>query len=108
MKGNEMENPTSDLSKFGYREVGIAAELLKAYSDNPPRFLGDGVRVWFNMDSGYVFLSDGDYNVGMLNNGKLEQWHSCPQCGHEGFLEDMEHNPDDVDCQEYLKDINGG
>ena len=29
----------------------------------------------------------------------------CPSCGHEGFKEDMQHNEDDEECQEYLKDI---
>jgi hypothetical protein len=67
--------------------------------------LGDGVQVWFNSNSGYVFLSDEDFNVAMLDNGKLEQWFSCPNCGYEGFKEDMKHGDGDKDCEDYLKEI---
>ena len=110
-----MENPTNDLTKFGTRELREAGKLLIAYADNPPDFLSDGVQVWFykegwphalaNNNSGYVFLSDEDFNVAMLNNGKLEQWFSCSNCGHEGFKEDMKHGWGDKDCDEYLKEI---
>jgi hypothetical protein len=81
-----MENPTDDLSNFGYREKAIAGKLLSVYADNPPDFLGDGVKVWLNSNSGYVFLCDEDYNVGVLNDDdtKIIQFFSCPNCGNEG------------------------
>jgi hypothetical protein len=97
---------TNDLSRFGMREYAMAGELLTAYGENGADFLGDGVQVWMNADSGNVSLCDSDYNVGMMNGDKLEQFFSCPECGHEGFLEDMDHNPDNEECQEYLKQIN--
>ena len=100
-----MENPTNDLSSFGIKELREAGELLIAYADSHPDFLGDGVQVWFNSNSGYVFLSDEDFNVAMLDNGKLEQWFSCPNCGYEGFKEDMKHGDGDKDCEDYLKEI---
>lgn len=85
-----MENPTNDLTKFGVKELREAGELIIAYADNPPDFLGDGVQVWFNMNSGFVFLGDNDFNVAMLNNGKLEQFFTCPICGHEeGYLKEI-------------------
>ena len=40
-----------------------------------------------------------------MNDDKLEIWYSCPYCGHEGFKEDLLHNPEDEDCTEYLKQI---
>jgi hypothetical protein len=82
---------TNDLSRFGFRELKMAAELLTAYTTGgKPDFLGDGVAVWMNSLSGNVFLSDEDFNVGMMNGDKLEQFHSCPNCGHEGFAENIE------------------
>jgi hypothetical protein len=40
-----------------------------------------------------------------MNGDKLETWHSCPYCGHEGFKEDMAHEPQAADCTEYLQQI---
>lgn len=102
-----MDN-TRDLSKFGYKELNEAGNLLKAYCNpdqNKTRFLGDGVALELNLNSGTVFLVDEDYNVAMLNGEYLEDFFSCPQCGHEGFLEEMEHGENDSECQEYLKQI---
>lgn len=102
------ENPTTDLTRFGWRELEEAGRLLTAFTgpaDN--NFLGSGVQLWFNTHSGNVFLCDEDYNVGMMNGDKLEQFFSCPVCGHEGFLEEMDHlqDTDDKECIEYMKDI---
>ena len=99
---------TADLSYFGYRELKEAVELLNAYMDSEyedVNFLGAGLTLNFNTHSGNVFLSDEDYNVAMMSNGKLEQWFWCPYCGHEGFLEDMPHEPEDGECTDYLKEI---
>jgi hypothetical protein len=97
---------TSDLSEFGYREIKMAAELLKAWVEDglPSNFYNDGVTLNFNKDSGCVFLSNSDYQVLMLNRGILEEWFTCPECGHEGFLEDMEHN-DSHECELYFNQI---
>ncbi len=95
-----MDN-TRDLSKFGFRELAEAARLLTAYTEDRPDWLHDeGVAIEFNPDSGYVFITDEDLNVGMLNGGTLEQWHFCFECGAEGFREDLvddEHHFDDHD-----------
>ena len=87
-----MENTivTCDLSKFGYRELSEASELLKLYSDNPSDFLGDGITLNLNMNSGIVFLSDEDYNVAIEEDGKLEQFFNCPECGNEGTNTDYD------------------
>ena len=98
-------NNTQDLSKFGYIELDEAGTLLKAYADNPNVLDGSMINVEFNPNSGNVFLVDEDYNVAMMNGDNLELWYSCPICGHEGFLEDMEHGEDDDECQEYLESI---
>ena len=98
---------TTDLSKFGYREYDMAADLLKALSEGNilDDFNGDEIQLMFNPSSGFVFLTNSEYQVAMMNDDKLESFYSCPICGHEGFLEDMEHNEDDGECQEYLKQI---
>lgn len=96
---------TQDLSKLGYREIDQLADLLKAYAKNGCDFLNDEVKWEFNPMSDSLFLVDEDFNVAMLNDDKLEQWFNCPQCGHEGFKEDMKHNEDKPECKEYLTDI---
>lgn len=81
---------TNDLSKFGYREYDMAGDLLKAYAQNPLDELGDGVQVWFNANSGNVFLCDEDFNTAMMNDGKLAIFYTCQYCGKEGFAEEIE------------------
>jgi hypothetical protein len=80
---------TSDLSRFGFREKRLAAELLLAYTKSTPDWLGDNVTIALNTHSGNVFLTDEDFNVGMMNGETLEQWHWCGECGNEGFAEDV-------------------
>ena len=99
-----MSENTNDLAEFGYREKKIAAELLTAYCENT-EILGDGVKIEFNPNSGNVFLIDEDFKVAMINGDNLELWYNCPYCGHEGFKEDMEHEPKDEECTRYLEEI---
>ena len=81
---------TVDLSDFGNRELGMAADLLAAYAkghDSP--FFGDKVQVMMNQNSGNVFLTDEDCNVLMLNGEALEDFFSSPYEGKEGFFDDL-------------------
>ena len=94
---------THDLSEFGPQELKTAAELRTAYCQTSPDFLGDGTQIEFNMDSGYVFLIDEESNIGMMNGDDLEQWLKCPECGTEGFLEDMIEKGRDC-CYTLLKE----
>lgn len=97
---------TTDLSKFGWREKRIASKLLDAACKGlPDDFEDDEVTVMMNTKSGNVFLTNAEYQVAMLNGDKLESFYSCPICGHEGFAEEMDHNDDNEECQQYLKDI---
>ena len=93
---------TTDLSGFGFRELKMAAKLLTAYGEDPPGFLGNGVRLMMNTYSGCVFLTDEDYTAAMMNGDSLEQFYVCPECGAEGFGEDM---PDNDCCQSYLGEV---
>ena len=104
-----MDIQTADLSGFGYREIDLAIELLKAYREQGAENLGDGINLNFNSSSGYVFLSDSDYNVYMMNGDSLEQWFNCSYCGQEGFKEDLlsNHKGKDLhkDCKEFNKEL---
>jgi hypothetical protein len=93
---NNMEIVTTDLSKYGYRELEMAIELLKAYTDQRPEFLGNNISLNFNTYSGNVFLSDDDYNTGMVGGTELKQWVACGCCGREGFIDEKDDTGKDV------------
>ena len=104
------EIATNDLSGFGYRELGIAGDLLKAYAEGEfkkDNFFGDGLTLNFNSNSGVVFLSDNDYNVGVLNDdNQIEQFLNCGECGNEGIYEDFKDNAngDCGECKRIIKE----
>lgn len=96
---------TEDLTDFGYRELDMAGDLLKALKTEKDKteYLGGNVKLAMNSGSGNVFLVDEDYNVAMMNGEHLEDWFTCPYCGHEGFKEDMKHDIENEECREYLE-----
>lgn len=100
------EITTTDLAKFGYREKAMAAKLLQAMIDKglPNDFYDDEVTVMMNTNSGNVFLTNSEYQVAMMNGDKLESFYSCPECGHEGFFDEMKHG-ENKECKSYYKDI---
>jgi hypothetical protein len=109
-KGNN-KMTTTNLSDFGYRELDMAADLLKAYANgknNCPFFSDNGVQVMMNQNSGNVFLTDDDCNVLMMNRGELEGFYNSPYSGHEGFFDDLVNDYDDTWHEEdktWLKDL---
>ena len=103
-----MHKNTRDISEFGYREKDIAADLLKAHGTykDKTRFLCGNVSIEFNLYSGYVFLVDEDCNVGVLNdNGELEDFITCPDCGGEGVASEFREDNSDDCCQEYADEM---
>ena len=99
-----------DLSNFGYRELKEAMEILQAIIDNgyPDDFYDEGIQIGFNPNSGYVFLTNADYQTAMVVDGKLESWYFTPYEGHEGFYEDLVDEMDDSwnsEDIEYVKDL---
>jgi len=96
-----------DLSKFGARELEMTEELLRAFREQglPDDFEDEGLSIMLNTHSGYVFFTNSEYQVAMMNGDKLESFYSCPYCGHEGFRDDMAHEPKDDECTEYFKSI---
>lgn len=88
---------TTDLEKFGGRELRMARDLLVAYCDsdrNRTEYLGSGVTVMLNRHSGKVFLTDEDYNVAMTRGGDLIDWLTCGYCGHEDFADEIADDED--------------
>ena len=96
------DSVTDDWSEFGQREIWMAKELLSHVKEIDSY---GKVTVMFNRYSGFVFLTDEDYRCFMMNNDKIEEWFTCPYCGHEGFKEDMHHEPQSSECTEYMKSI---
>ena len=84
------ESTTTDLSKFGYRELDLAGDLLKAIGKGLPEdFYDDEITVMMNFNSGNVFLTNNDCQVAMMNGGKLESFYNCSNCGNEGFADEI-------------------
>lgn len=98
-----MDIVTQDLSRFGYRELDMAADLLKKFANGraPDDFDAEGLTLNFNLNSGCVFLSNENYEVAMMNGDKLESFYTCGECGHEGFKEEMKHEGN-ASCNDYL------
>ena len=96
-----MDVVTSDWSQFGAREIQMAKELLSHIKEIDTY---GKVEVMFNRHSGYVFLSDENFDVWMMNGDQMEKWYVCGYCGHEGFLEDFKHEPQNQDCISYMQD----
>lgn len=80
---------TTNLADFGIIDRDVLIDLLQAWRDQglPDDFCDDEVVPMLNINSGHVFLTNEDCQVAMLNGESLESWYSCPNCGHEGFLE---------------------
>ena len=97
---------TTDLSKFGYKELEELRDILNAWMDKglPLSFNEDGIQPMFNMNSGYVFLTNSHDQVAMIGDNDLEIFHNCPECGQEGFIDDMIHS-DNACCKEYLDSL---
>jgi len=85
------EMTTTDLAYFGYRERKLAEELLRAWREQglPDDFLDEEVTIMMNKNSGYVFLTNSEFQVAMMNGDKLESFYTCFNCGNEGFKDDM-------------------
>lgn len=103
---------TTNLGDFGMRELDMAANLLKAFSNGkgPSDFELEGVQLMMNQNSGNVFLTNDECQVLMMNGDSLEMWYFTPYAGHEGFADDLKEeyktNPEDWDEEDvqYLID----
>lgn len=85
------ELTTTDFSRFGSRERKMAEELLRAWREQglPEDFYHDAVTIMMNLQSGYVFLTNSDCQVAMMNGDRLESFYTDFETGEEGFREDL-------------------
>ena len=93
---NLQKTYTEDLADFGYREQREAQDLFEAWKSNglPVDFENNGVRIAFNMNSGYVFLVNSELQVAMCDKdekGKLSlySFYSSPYEGKEGSFDEL-------------------
>lgn len=105
-----MKNPiTANLADFGTREIAELRDILNAWLSTglPEDFSGDGVHPMFNKNSGFVFLTNGEYQVAMMNGDRLESFYSSPYEGREGFFEDLLSEFEDMhpEDKEWLAEI---
>lgn len=100
---------TEDFSEFGYRELDEAGKLLSAIKNGlPSDFDDEGIKVGFNKNSGFVFLTNSEYQVAMVDDkGKLFSFYTTPYEGYEGCLEELLEKYDDMhpEDQEYVDQI---
>tara|TARA_X000001036_G_C20312964_1_gene657205 strand:- start:181 stop:534 length:354 start_codon:yes stop_codon:yes gene_type:complete len=101
------ENPlTTDISKMDLSEV---TPMLTAYQEeNTTRaframWIDDGTIPTLNQESGYCFLTNEEYQVAMMNDGKLSMFINCGECGREDFEQDWvwtyKDNHDSSKCE---------
>jgi hypothetical protein len=85
------ETVTTNLTLFGRREIRLAQQLLTAWLEQglPTDFYDDEVQIFMNRISGYVFLSNSDYQVAMMNSDELEIYYTDFETGEEGFADEL-------------------
>jgi hypothetical protein len=101
---------TEDLADFGFRELREAGKLLLAIGNGlPDDFYNDGIKVGFNRNSGYVFLTNSDLQVAMYDDEseELYSFYSTPYEGREGSYEELLQEYDDMhpEDQEFMNEI---
>lgn len=82
---------TTNLTDFGYRELAMLEELIKAMREQglPEDFYDDEVHPMMNKYSGNVFLTNSDFQVAMMNGERLESFYFLSYHGNEGFLDEL-------------------
>ena len=109
-----MQFYTEDLSDFGYRELKELRDLLDQYIEKglPDDFEESGLKPAFNMNSGFVFFTNDEYQVAMINprTDKLESFYTLSYSGEEGFADDLKEMYDNGDIDvgddvEQLRDL---
>ena len=83
------------------RERNMVREILSAWGADglPESFRNAGVTFVLHRNSGIVFLVNSDYQMCMMNGGKLETFYCPPYNGIAGFIADIliENEPASLD-----------
>lgn len=92
--------PTKNLEDFPIyalkKTADIINELIK--SGFPAEFNQQGIKLELCPDSKFVYLTNDDHQVCLINTknpSSLEIFFTCGNCGHEGFYDDICYGPDD-------------
>ena len=100
---------TEDLADFGYREQEEAKNLFQAWKESglPIDFENNGVKIAFNMNSGYVFLTNSDYQVAMCTTNDQDQlelysFYTSPYEGKEGSFDELLEEYKDMHLEDQL------
>ena len=113
---NLQKTYTEDLADFGYREQEEAKNLFQAWRESglPVDFWNNGVKIGFNMNSGYVFLTNSDYQVAMCTTNEQDQlelysFYTSPYEGKEGSFDELleeykEMHPEDQEWFQQLSE----
>lgn len=111
---------TEKLEDFGHIELDEAKDLFTAWKYNglPEDFENDGVKIAFNSNSGYVFLTNSAYQVAMVEIDQrkndddptrysLYSFYTSPYNGVEGCFEEILDQFEDLhpDDQEWFENI---
>ena len=64
-----------------------------------------GTKVAMNNQSGYVFLTNEDFQVAMIDMERLTMFLNCGECGNEGLENEFEVVDSCEGCKDILKDI---
>ena len=100
---------TENLSEFGFRELIEAGKLLSAIKNGfPLDFSKENIKIGFNKNSGYVFLTNENCEVCMVDDdGTLFSYYTTPYQGLEGSFEELmeEYEEMHVDDQTYMQNI---
>ena len=111
---NSQKTYTEDLADFGYREQRAAQDLFEAWKSNglPDALWNNGVKIGFNMNSGYVFLTNSDYQVAMCTTNEQDQlelysFYTSPYEGKEGSFDELLEEYEDMhpEDQEWFQEI---
>ena len=100
---------TTDLEDFGKRERWLLVELLTAWDKYglPSDFEECEVVPMMNSNSGFVFLTNSDSQVAMMNGDRLESFYTSPYSDVEGFYDELKEREGDFseDDAEWFNDI---
>lgn len=80
---------------MGHGELYLASILLSRLAEGTGQLVNSpmcskGLQLGYNQHSGDVYLHDEDGHCWMENNGKIEEWLTCYNCGAEAFETDRE------------------
>jgi len=99
---------TTDISKMNISEV---TEMLNAYQEDKVTNLfksswyDKGTVPTLNEESGYCFLTNEDYQVGMMYNETLSMFLNCGECGNEEFEQEFKVQDTCDGCKQIVQDI---